>query len=94
MAQKGSAEASGASKVTLAGRIETLVAKGLGASSLELGDLEIGDLDIGVSGASKAAVNVTGTLSASASGASNIRYSGDPKIKKSDTSGSSSIGPE
>ena len=88
-----SVSASGASSLTLTGNSESVTAEVLGASQMDLGALEVANMEIEVSGASNAAVTVTGKLSASASGASEILYEGDPSIERSDTSGSSSIKP-
>ena len=85
--------ASGSSTVTLDGRSESISAEVLGASEMELASLEVTNMEIDLSGASSAEVTVTGTLSASASGASELVYGGDPSIERSDTSGSSSISP-
>lgn len=63
------------------------------APELTLADLTLADLTIELSGASLANVDVTGTLSAGASGASTLRYAGSPVVERFDVSGSSSIGP-
>ncbi|HEU0127183.1 MAG TPA: hypothetical protein VFQ48_01045, partial [Pseudonocardiaceae bacterium] len=57
-----------------------------------LPDLAIRDLDAELSGASCAAVAVSDTLAARASGASTLRYRGAPRITRQQTSGVSSIG--
>lgn len=90
---EGSLELSGASKVTLSGSAERFGATISGASNLDAAELAIERLEIDVSGASRADVNVTGSLSAGASGASSIRYAGSPSVDRSETSGASSIAP-
>ncbi len=83
---------SGASRLTLgSGTTGKLKANLSGASSLKASELVAGDADIDVSGASSAITNVTGSLDAEASGASSVRYSGDPKSVKERASGGSSV---
>ena len=64
-----------------------------GASRFDAPKLTVADLTIEVSGASLANVDVTGTVSAGASGVSTLRYAGSPVVERSDMSGSSSIEP-
>ena len=45
------------------------------------------------SGASEVTVHVTGQLNAEASGASRVRYRGNPSLGRVDTSGASSVSP-
>jgi len=82
---------SGASHAVLSGSAKSITATVSGASQLEAGDLSLDALTIDLSGASHAAVNVTGTISASASGASNLTYSGSPTFTRRDVSGGSAI---
>jgi hypothetical protein len=91
--ERGGLELSGASHVELSGSAAALEVTVSGASDLEAADLSVVDLTIDLSGASHAAVTVTTSLSAGASGASNLTYSGSPQITRSDTSGASSIQP-
>jgi hypothetical protein len=84
---------SGASHAVLSGSAKSITATVSGASQLEAGDLSLDALTIDLSGASHAAVNVTGTISASASGASNLTYSGSPSFSRKDVSGGSAITP-
>jgi hypothetical protein len=90
-ASEAELSASGSSRVELSGSSVSVTAEVVGASEMELGALDVEDMEIDLSGASSAVVTVTGNLSASASGASDLRYEGDPTIERSDTSGSSSI---
>ena len=82
---------SGASYVDIKGDIPTLRMDITGASKVKAKDLTVNDLHINVSGASKAEVNVTGTLWAQAAGASKIRYKGNPEVLQSISIGASSI---
>jgi hypothetical protein len=86
-------ELSGASRATVSGSATSLDAAVSGASNLAARGLTIDELTIDVSGASSAEVTVTGTLSATASGASTLRYAGSPSVDESDASGASTIEP-
>ncbi len=91
--ERGRLQLSGTSSASLSGTAGTFEATVSGASHLYADELSIGDLTIDVSGASTGAVAVTGRFSASASGASMVRYGGSPDIERSSTSGASSIRP-
>jgi len=82
---------SGASSVDITGNVPTLKAEITGASKLDAEELIVSDLHLNVSGASKAEVNVTKQLWAQASGASKIRYKGNPEVQQSLCIGASSI---
>jgi hypothetical protein len=85
------ADLSGASRASLTGTAGRLVLDGNGASNLGGIDLKVDALEVDLSGASEATVSVTNTVSASLSGASNLKYHGTPEFTKRDTSGASSI---
>ena len=87
----GSVELSGASEAVLRGSASTLTVTVSGASHLQARDLSIGALTIDLSGASRGEVHVTGTISASASGASTLAYVGSPTFTRKDISGGSQI---
>jgi len=82
---------SGASHAVLSGSAKTVEASVSGASQIQAENLSIDSLTMDLSGASHAAVTVTGTISASASGASNLTYSGTPTFTRKDVSGGSAI---
>ena len=82
---------SGASEVKLSGSGEDLVMDVSGASSADLADFPVADADIEVSGASSATVSVSGQLDLEVSGASRVRYRGNPTLGSVDASGGSSI---
>jgi hypothetical protein len=84
---------SGASRITLSGTTQTLVAKVSGASELSGFELTAGQADVDASGSSKINVNATQTLKANASGASIIYYRGGAAINFVAT-GSSSVIPD
>lgn len=82
---------SGASKVTLKGNASQLTADMSGASSVDATELQCEKVSVDSSGASKAKVNATGTLSVNASGASSISYVGTPATINKKTTGASSV---
>jgi hypothetical protein len=81
----------GASQLAANGICERLVADVSGASKLECEDLASVSAQIDASGASKAYVTANESLFADASGASSIRYSGNPADVQVDKSGVASI---
>ena len=83
----------GASVVNLSGTATDLVVRTSGASSVQLGELPVASADVEASGASRATVWVQDELRAVASGASTVRYRGEPAVD-ADSSGGSTIGPE
>ncbi len=85
-------DVSGASTVRLDGRAADLDVVASGASTVDLEDFAAADVRVEASGASRAVVNVNGRLDAEASGASSVRYVGEPTSVNSDASGASSIG--
>jgi len=86
--------ASGASNVTLSGAGQQGRLNASGASQLKLGDFTLTDVNADASGASQITLNASGELDASASGASRIRYTGNPQVKRANTSGASTISGE
>lgn len=85
------AAASGASTLALSGRAGYLDVRAVGTSALRLSELAVRNLDVVLSGASCAAVAVSDTLAAQASGVSVLHYQGTPRITRQKTSGASSI---
>ena len=81
----------GASNIKVNGSATLLIATVDGASSLKAMDLKAESVEIKASGAASASVNTSKKLTGAASGASTIRYSGDPKDKNVTVSGSSTI---
>ena len=82
---------SGASELTLSGRVGTVSATASGASRLALEQQQVDALEVGLSGASNAEVWGRRTLSATLSGASSLRYRGSPTLTRQEISGGSSI---
>jgi hypothetical protein len=84
-------ETSGASNIELEGTTDDLSVEISGASDAKLYGLITKGAVVHASGASHAKLNVTEMIKAVASGASNIDYKGDPKVKESSATGASSI---
>lgn len=89
--QSMTAAVSGASELVLTGRVGSLTVDASGASQLALLELAVDQMDVRLSGASNADVSVGGTLSANLSGASSLRYRGEPTITGVESLGASSI---
>ena len=73
-------DASGASQVSIEGTAGHLRADASGASNIALFGVEADEAEVDVSGASEAELTVLGRLEARASGASSVRYRGDPTV--------------
>jgi hypothetical protein len=86
-----SVSSSGASKISVAGETAKLTVGVSGASNIDTSNLKAVDANIEASGASHVDVFASGKLSADASGASRITYSGSPTSVDRKTSGASSV---
>ncbi|MBK8465758.1 MAG: DUF2807 domain-containing protein [Chloracidobacterium sp.] len=84
-------EASGASKLKIAGETTKLNVEVSGASKLDAEELKASKANVEASGASYIDVNVSEDLSVDASGASKIVYTGTPASLHKNTSGASHI---
>lgn len=82
---------SGGSDANLSGKVGVLVAEANGGSDIEAKNLEVNKCTIKARGGSDARVHVTGELDIEAQGASDIYYSGNPKVLSSKASGGSDI---
>ncbi len=78
----------GLSNLTLTGRGNRLKANIAGASNLEAFDYMVENAEVEVSGASKVKVYVSDLLEIDASGGSEVRYKGDPRVRSERYSGS------
>jgi Putative auto-transporter adhesin, head GIN domain len=85
--------ASGASEVSIDGPAQHVRAEVSGASRVALFGVEGDEVEVDVSGASEAEVTARERLEARASGASSVRYRGEPDRVITDASGSSSVEP-
>lgn len=82
---------SGASDATISGKSIKTEIRTSGASDVKAFELETEICSINTSGASDVSITVTKTLTAKASGASDINYKGNPAIQGINIGGSSSI---
>lgn len=82
---------SGASQARLRGKAKKLTVSASGASQVEFAEFDSGDTRADASGASQIEVRPSGTFDGEASGASSIRYSGNPTRVESRSSGASSV---
>lgn len=81
----------GASRLSLSGTVQNTTFRLSGASQVDADDLTVQTADISVSGASKIEIAVEQTLSVMASGASSVRYKGNPAIDRLQVSGASQV---
>ena len=86
-------ETSGATKVTLAGKVNRLLASLTGASKLKAADLPAEDVELSVTGAGKADVTASNLLRASITGAGKVSYGGQPKSVEKKITGAGKISP-
>ncbi|MBL0135641.1 MAG: DUF2807 domain-containing protein [Chitinophagaceae bacterium] len=87
-----SVDINGASDITLgSGKVTSLKIVASGASDFKGYDLEADNCSVSASGASSIKVTVNNELNASASGASDIHYKGNGKIRDLKSSGASSV---
>lgn len=84
-------EASGASSVSGAGELASLVVRLSGASDADLGALRAAAIELTASGASTATVYATEALDVVASGASDVTQAGPGRIRHLETSGASTV---
>lgn len=84
---------SGASELTLNGKGNLVIGELSGSSQLYAFDSPVDEADLNLSGASRARVRVAKFLKVDASGASSVRYKGDPTVEQR-LSGSSSVAKE
>ena len=75
-------DTSGASRVSLDGNIDELLADMTGASRLQAGGLQTKAAEISTTGAGNAEVAVAETLKVAITGAGRVTYSGNPTIEK------------
>jgi len=83
----------GAAKVTMAGKVNRLLADLTGASNLRAADLSAEDVELSVTGAGKADVTVSNLLRAVITGAGNVSYGGNPKSVEKKITGAGKIEP-
>ena len=86
-------QTSGAAKVTLAGKVNRLLADLTGASKLLAADLPANDIELSVTGAGKADVTAANSLRAAITGAGKVTYGGNPKSIDKKITGAGKIEP-
>ncbi|PYJ74111.1 MAG: hypothetical protein DME72_03950 [Verrucomicrobia bacterium] len=84
-------ESTGASRVTLDGNIDELLAEMTGASELTANDLQTKTTEISITGASDAEIVASETLKVAITGAGEVSYSGNPKTIEKHITGAGSI---
>ena len=84
-------ESSGSSDSKLKGKVKDCNIELSGASDIKALDLEVDNLKIEGSGSSNVEINVQNSLDVELSGASELRYKGEPKYIKTDMSGVSNL---
>jgi hypothetical protein len=81
----------GASRLEGQGQADDLTSKVAGASHLNLENFRVNDADVNLSSASHATINLDGRLDADISGASHLKYLGEPTMGDVKTSGGSTV---
>jgi hypothetical protein len=84
-------ESTGASRVTLDGSVDELLADMTGASELNANNLQTKTTEISTTGAADAEIAVSETLKVAITGAGKVTYSGNPKTIERHISGAGSI---
>jgi putative autotransporter adhesin-like protein len=82
-----------ASRAAVSGSATILDLTASGTSGLEAKALTVRSLDVDLSGASRAVVTVTNSISAGLSEASSLRYLGSPQVTRRQVTGGSSLAP-
>jgi Putative auto-transporter adhesin, head GIN domain len=81
----------GSSTVKISGEAKNVEMTANGSSNIEAESLKTENATVEMNGSSNATINVSNSLDASAYGASRIKYTGNPKDVKQNTSGASSV---
>lgn len=84
-------DASGASSLNLKGTAQKVYMDVSGSADVKAANFVTGNLDVEASGAAHLDVNATQHLDASASGASQVSYKGEPAERQIDISGAASV---
>jgi hypothetical protein len=75
-------EGTGATRVTVDGTVNELLATMSGASRLDAESLQVKSAELSISGAGKAEVSASETLKVAISGAGKVTYNGNPTVEK------------
>jgi hypothetical protein len=84
-------ETTGATKVTVDGAVDELIANMTGASNLFADSLQTKNAQISVTGAGKARIAVSDSLKASITGAGKVEYTGNPAHVEREIAGAGAI---
>lgn len=87
-------EVSGASTMDLDGSMGQVIGSVSGASTLDLHQAPVAEASIDASGASTVRLDVSSTLAYRLSGASTLRYNGEPEVLSAEVSGASRVSKE
>lgn len=90
-AKRVHAAVAGSGDLTVAGRAEALEAGVAGSGDFHGGKLEAGEVNVGVAGSGSATVWARASLTAAVSGSGDLRYFGEPQIRKTAVRGSGSL---
>ena len=90
-AKRVHAAVAGSGDLTVAGHADALEAGVAGSGDFNGGKLEAGDVNVGVAGSGSATVWARTSLNAAVSGSGDLRYFGDPQIRKTAVRGSGSL---
>jgi hypothetical protein len=91
IAQDTALKVSGASRFDVGGSAQVTDVEVSGASQVNSPDFQLQDANAHVSGASRATINTSGTLSLDVTGASTLNYLGNPHLNKINVNGASRI---
>jgi hypothetical protein len=83
--------ASGSSRVEISGLSQNAILKASGASDIVMPELSMNVASVTISGASRANLQVSDQLDVDLSGASDLKYHGDPQMGNIKVSGNSKI---
>jgi hypothetical protein len=75
-------DGTGATRVTVDGTVDDLMATMTGASKLMADSLQVRNAELSISGAGKAEVSVSDSLKVAISGAGKVTYRGNPKVER------------
>ncbi|MFH1646407.1 MAG: head GIN domain-containing protein [Chloroflexota bacterium] len=92
--KNGGFDLSGASSIELEGSADDVTIEASGASNIILPVFTVLNADLQLSGASEAVINASNRMDIDLSGASDIKYLGNPKLGRINVSGASTIGPK
>ena len=84
-------ETTGATKITVDGAVDALIADMTGASNLSADSLQTKNAQISVTGAGKARIAVSDSLKASITGAGKVEYTGNPAQVEREIAGAGAI---